>query len=152
MMSGSENPMSDSLDIRDLLVAISRMPEGRRTRGEMWYESQKEHWIGWLLDYQGGGAYGRKVRGRRDAKRVYNQLQCPDMVIYLAKESGVGPGLIRKAKRAAAKGGSTTRSASKCGAIREILPWNLVLEALLKSGYLPATAVDEVARGAVPRG
>ena len=46
--------MNESLDIRDLLVAISRVPEGRRTRGRVWYESQKEHWIGWLLDNQGG--------------------------------------------------------------------------------------------------
>jgi hypothetical protein len=144
--------MSDSLDIRDLLVAISRMPEGRRTRGKVWYESQKERWIGWLLDYQGGGAYGRKVHGRRDAERVYNQLQCPDMLIYLAKESGVSPGRIREAKRAAGKGGSKARLAAKCGAVREILSWSLVLEALLKSGHLPATAVEDLASGAVERG
>lgn len=144
--------MNDSLDICDLLVAISRMPEGRRTRRKVWYESQKEHWIGWLLDYQGGGAYGRKIHGCRDAKRVYNQLQCPDMLIYLAKESGVSPGLIRKASRAAGKGGSNARLAAKCGAVRDILPWSLVLEALMKSGHLPATAMEELARGAASRG
>ncbi len=144
--------MNDFLDIRDLLVAISRMPEGRRTRGAVWYESQKEHWIGWLLDYQGGGAYGRKVHGRRDAERVYNQLQCPDMLIYLAKESGVSPGRIREAKRAAGKGGSKARLAAKCRAIRKILPWSLVLKALLESGHLPAMAVEELASGAAERG
>ena len=36
MTRGLEDPKSDSLDIRDLLVAISRMPEGRRARGKVW--------------------------------------------------------------------------------------------------------------------
>jgi hypothetical protein len=48
--------------------------------------------------------------------------------------------------------GQRTKSAAKCRAIRKILPWSLVLEALLKSGHLPATAVEELASGAAERG
>lgn len=25
-----------------------------------WYSSQKEHWLGWLAEYSGPGAYGRQ--------------------------------------------------------------------------------------------
>ncbi len=139
--------MSDSLDIRDLLVAISRMAEGRRVRSDStWYESQKEHWIGWLLDYQGGGAYSRKSRGCREARLVYNRLQSPDMVLYLAKESGVSPARIREATREALALGPNSSGALTCGAIRKILTWKLVFKALLESGHLPVRAVEAVAR------
>jgi hypothetical protein len=93
--------MNEALDIRDLLVAISRIPEGRRMKSDsVWYESQKEHWIGWLLGYQGPGAYGRKRHDVSDAKSVYNRLVCPEMLLYLAKGSGVSAKLMREASNA----------------------------------------------------
>lgn len=35
-----------------------------------WYDTQKEHWLGWLADYDGPGYYGRQHRGAatRDAR------------------------------------------------------------------------------------
>lgn len=131
--------MTDPLDIRDLLVAISRMPEGRRLRSpEVWYESQKEHWIGWLLDYRSPGAYDRKVTAGRDAKFVYNRVVCPDLLLFLATGAGVDPKLVRQA-RAAARGAGTTQMAQS-GAIRRVLPWSTVLAALQASGLLPRNA------------
>jgi hypothetical protein len=42
----------DPTSIVELLIAISRLPEGRRrTQRGIWYESQKEHWVGWLFHY-----------------------------------------------------------------------------------------------------
>ena len=129
--------MDKTIDIRDLLVAISRMTEDRRVRSaSVWYESQKEHWIGWLLGYQGTGAYGRKRHDVSDAKRVYNRLACPSMLLYLAKGSGVSAKRIREASKAERKAGPTLMA--KCKAVRQHLPWSVVLEALLKSGHLPA--------------
>ena len=29
-----------------------------------WYRSQKEHWLGWLREYDGPGYYGRRDWGR----------------------------------------------------------------------------------------
>jgi hypothetical protein len=131
--------MDETIEIRDLLVAISRMPEGRRVRSDaVWYESQKEHWIGWLLDYKGPGAYGRKRHDVCDARRVYNRLVCPGMLLYLAKGSGVSAKLIREASTAERRAGPTLMA--KCKAVRAYLPWRVVLQALLRSGYLPARA------------
>lgn len=132
--------MTDSLDLRDLLVAISRMPEDKRVcRDSVWYESQKEHWIGWLLDYRSPGAYGRKVVSGRDARFVYNHVVCPDLLLFLAKGSGVSEQLIRAA-RAAARGAGTTQMAQSA-AIRKHIPWEMVLAALKSSGLLPRSAL-----------
>ncbi len=132
--------MTESLDIRDLLVAISRMPEDKRVcRESVWYESQKEHWIGWLLDYRSPGAYGRKVVSGRDAKFVYNHVVCPDLLLFLAKGSGVSERLVRAAREAARVAGPTEMAQS--GAIRKHIPWGVVLTALKSSGCLPRGAL-----------
>jgi len=38
----------------------------------VWYTSQKEHWLGWLSEYNGPGAYDRKIWRGRSAKFAYN--------------------------------------------------------------------------------
>ena len=47
--------------------------------GGAWYTSQKQHWLGWLRDYSGPGAYGRKAKAARGARFVYNHGQCAPM-------------------------------------------------------------------------
>jgi hypothetical protein len=131
--------MNDSLDIRDLLVAISRMPEDRRVRSSNWYESQKEHWIGWLLDYEGPGAYRRKNHGVSDARSVYNRLACPAMLLYLATGSGVSSRTLSAARAAERRAGPSKMS--KCSAIRSQIPWAVVREALRKCGHLPVRSL-----------
>ena len=131
--------MNDQLDIRDLLVAICRMKEDRRApSASKWYESQKEHWIGWLLDYQSPGAYDRKTQNQRDARCIYNRVVCPDLLLYLAKGSGVSATALRKARTAASLAGPTQMA--KAAAVRRELPWEVVLEALRNSGLLPKNA------------
>lgn len=124
----------DRLEIVDLLIAISRMPEGRRTRSQrVWWESQKEHWIGWLFHYNSAGAYGRKVVDGRDAKFVYNHIVCPGLLLFLAKGSGVDRRLISTATKAAK---AEATEMAKSGAIRRYVTWPIVLAALRRSGYL----------------
>ncbi|BFU89264.1 MAG: hypothetical protein NTAFB01_04510 [Nitrospira sp.] len=124
--------MEKALEIVELLIAISRLPEDRRKRGGAWYESQKEHWVGWLFHYNSPGAYGRKATAGRDAKFVYNHIVCPDLLTYLADASGVSRGLVRQAKRIASSGGTEM---ARAGAIRRIVPWDMVQTALLANGY-----------------
>ena len=124
--------MDRSLEILDLLIAISRLPEDRRRRSGVWYESQKEHWIGWLFDYNSRGAYGRKVTSGRDARFVYNHIVCPELLVYLADSSGVSRSLVRQAKKLAT---SDDNEMARAGAIRQIIPWEVVQEALLENGY-----------------
>ena len=40
------------------------------------YATQKEHWLGWLSEYNGPGYYGRKS-SHRSAEFVYNHIVCP---------------------------------------------------------------------------
>lgn len=124
--------MERSLEIVELLIAISRLPEGRRKRSIAWYESQKEHWVGWLFHYNTPGAYGRKVTTGRDARFVYNHVVCPGLLIYLADASGVSRQLVREATKVAA---SDAPDMAKAGRIRRIVPWELVQISLLKNGY-----------------
>ena len=124
--------MDRTLEIAELLIAISRLPEDRRLRRDVWYESQKEHWVGWLFHYNSPGAYGRKVTSGRDARFVYNHIVCPGLLAYLADASGVSRRLVRQAKQFAASEGTEM---ARSGAIRRIVPWELVQQALLANGY-----------------
>lgn len=123
------------MEIVDLLIAISRLPEDRRRHRDVWYESQKEHWMGWLFHYNSAGAYGRKVTKGREAKFVYNHIVCPGLLTYLADASGVSRDLVRAAKRVEQSGNASMQQA---GEIRRIIPWPIVSEALLDNGYLRA--------------
>jgi hypothetical protein len=53
----------------------------------VWYTSQKEHWLGWLSEYDGPGAYGRKRWMGRSAEFVYNHINCPPMVVMACGSS-----------------------------------------------------------------
>src|SRR5262245_11407403 len=77
---GLETCLSPSLECRFTMTvsnvtvaalrrAISRLPSDKPvvTPGK-WYKTQKEHWLGWLSEYHGPGAYGRRADTRRDAK------------------------------------------------------------------------------------
>lgn len=129
--------MEESIEIVRLLIAISRMAEGRRIRrGRVWYESQKEHWMDWLFNYNSPGAYARKVVHGRDAKFVYNHVVCPEMLTFLAEASGVDRRLVRQARSVLIRPISLMSKASE---IRKIVPWNVVLGAMKSNGYLGAT-------------
>ena len=123
------------MEIVELLIAISRLPEDRRRQRDVWYESQKEHWMGWLFHYNSAGAYGRKVTQGRYAKFVYNRIVCPGLLTYLADASGVSRRLVREAKRVEQSGNTSMQQA---GEIRRIIPWQLVSDALIENGYLRA--------------
>ena len=131
-MHRMDGPMTRSLEIVELLIAVSHLPEGRRTRRDVWYESQKEHWVGWLFHYNSSGAYGRKITSGRDAKFVYNHVVCPGLLTYLAGAAGVSPAVVRQARRIEASNDSLM---ARVGAIRRILPWELVQTALIANGY-----------------
>lgn len=90
----------------------------------VWYTTQKEHWLGWLSQYEGPGAYDRKVWRGRSAKFAYNHIGCPPMLLWLA-EAGVIPRTqVLAAKRHAL---STARTrATHCAVLRSILPWSLI--------------------------
>lgn len=93
----------------------------------VWYKTQHEHWLGWLREYDGPGAYGR-ANSNRTAEFVYNHIVNPQMLVYLAEASGVDPILIATATRRALAGKATMSSMS--GAIRSVLTWSVIEAAL----------------------
>ena len=101
---------------------------GTWTNEGVWYTSQKQHWIGWLGEYNGPGFYGRKATAGRSAEFVYRHVVCPPMLIWLAEATGVNHSIVMAAKRAAL---AAKRSlASKCAAIRKVIPWQLIEDRL----------------------
>jgi hypothetical protein len=125
--------MEESTEIVELLIAISHLPEDRRRRRNSWYESQKEHWMGWLFHYNSPGAYNRKTTQGRDARFVYNHIVCPGLLTYLADASGVSRRLVGEARRIEKMDKTEMQRA---GEIRRIIPWGLVHGALVENGYL----------------
>jgi len=72
----SGGPVADSLE-----RALASTPVR-----PVWYETQKQHWEGWLREYD--GAYGRSAWDRT-AESVYNHIQCAPMLLWLAEAGGI---------------------------------------------------------------
>lgn len=88
--------------------------------------SHRQHWTGWLAEYEGPGYYERG-RKKRDARFIYQHLHCAPMVIWLAELAGVPQAKIKQAIKAAAPDPESYRdSPGAAAAARRILPWSLV--------------------------
>lgn len=98
--------------------------------GRVWYQSQKEHLLGWLDHYDSGGAYDRKHPGQ-DARHFYTHFQCVQGLLWLAEALGEERDVLEQAARAAQDAGRN--SAAQCGAFRRMVPWTRV-ESLLALG------------------
>ncbi len=92
-----------------------------------WYTTQKDHWLGWLGEYSGPGAYGRATGKRRDAKHVYNHIVEPKMLLWLIAAAGVNARLASAARRASTKPHAMQQ---KSAVIRKHVPWEELAAAL----------------------
>jgi hypothetical protein len=123
-----ESPITDRFSVR----WRSLRGEGQREREDPWYDNQRQHWLRWLEQYGGPGAYGRKDSDR-SAQFVYRQVVNPKMLVYLAEASGVSKKVIAAGVRAALAKHTSTMAAMS-GAFRREVPWEMVEAALLGSG------------------
>jgi len=115
--------------IAQLLTAIRKLPsDPPMERPGIWYTTQKQHWLGWLREDNGPGAYGR-TNCRRDAKFVYNHIVNPYMLLWLMDAAGLSRTLVRKASRAAAAA-SRSSLQTQARAVRRHVPWPVVEQAL----------------------
>lgn len=96
---------------------------------KVWYKTQKEHWLGWISEYDGPGAYGRTKWGDKDACYVYNHVQCAPMLLWLAEALFIPRPILIKAKRAVINSGKS--GASQCSALRKVIPWEMVYAKLI---------------------
>lgn len=99
--------------------------------GNAWYGSQKEHWLGWLAEYDGPGAYGRQSGKPRDARYIYNHIQCAPMLFWLAEALDISDETLEGAFDVVVA--APDWNASQCAAFRKLVPWEDV-EALLSAG------------------
>jgi hypothetical protein len=95
---------------------------------EVWYSSQKEHWMVWLSEYGGPGFYGRKDSSVRTAELVYNRIGNPQMILWLAEAAGIAKRNLLVGKRAALAGPRNRNS--HCALIRKAIPWPVIEERL----------------------
>jgi hypothetical protein len=87
----------------------------------VWYTSQKQHWQGWLSQYNTPGAYNRKRWTGRSAEFAYNHIGCPPMLLWLAEAAGLPRSQILATKRAALS--ARRNRATHCAVIRKAIPW-----------------------------
>lgn len=119
----AENPVT----ITKFINAIRRLPSDEPIdRPGVWYRTQKEHWLGWLGNYDGPGAYGR-INWNRDAKFAYNHVVCPELLLYLIRAIPLDPETVAAAEVVAKNGKSLME---KAGAIRRVVPWEMIHQAL----------------------
>jgi deoxyribodipyrimidine photolyase-like uncharacterized protein len=119
-----EKEVSVSMFIKAIKPLASDSPV---ENARVWYRTQKEHWLGWLNEYEGPGAYGRKTGIRRDAKSVYNHVVCPELLMYLIRAIPLHPELVKAAEKAYLTGSSKME---KSGAIRKVVAWKEIYKAL----------------------
>ncbi len=116
--------MRDTISIQKFRAAIQSLASDKPSNNPaVWYRTQKEHWLGWLKEYNGPGAYGRQTGRRRDARYAYNHIVNPQMLMWLIEASKVPKELVAAARQAAADGATMMQQS---GAIRRHVPWEVV--------------------------
>lgn len=136
--------MTESLSIAEFIRVIEKLPsDGPIVRPGIWYTTQKEHWLGWLAEYDEPGAYRRISGQRRDARYAYNHIVEPKMLTWLVEAVGMEPDLVEAVKRASTEG-DTMMACS--GAIRRLAPWERVFATMHDNGMVSRGTTDNSAR------
>lgn len=77
----------DAISISRFLAAVRRLPSdspvASGTPGYNNYQTQREHWLGWLDPNSTTGTYSRQSGKGRDARYVYNHIVEPKMLLWL---------------------------------------------------------------------
>ncbi len=117
------------ISIGKFITAIRRLPSDKpKVTPGKWYRTQKEHWLGWLAEYHGPGAYARTgPASARDARFAYNHIVEVKMLLWLIEAAGVPRAAVQKARVAAARASTLS---SKSAAVRKRVPWEMVHESL----------------------
>jgi hypothetical protein len=78
-----------------------------------WYRSQKEHWLGWLREYDGPGYYGRRDWGRS-----------AEFVLWLGEAAGIPSRVVAAAAEAALA--ARPVQGSRSARIRRVISWAMI--------------------------
>lgn len=105
------------------LPSDPEVPKG--TQGYNRYSTQRDHWLGWLGLTPGSGSYLRAPE--ESARKIYNRIGEPKMLLWLIAAASVEPRFAVRAKLAAS---AATSLSSQCKAIRQVVPYSVVADAL----------------------
>ncbi|MEH2497859.1 putative restriction endonuclease [Bradyrhizobium sp. AZCC 1678] len=106
------------LSREDLLSAISVLPDQNRLLPRPY----KQQWLDWLSGYDGPGFYGRE-NSDRTARFIFNRLNNPAMILWLAEASGVDQTLIRQAARFPR---TNANKQTQAASVRNIISWEII--------------------------
>ena len=121
----------EAVSIKRFIQAIEPLPADKPVDDpHKWYKTQKEHWLGWLGEYDGPGAYGRQIK-KREAKFAYNHIVEPKMLLWLIKAAGVKAELVKAAECDCGKASSMPQGAA---AVRRHVPWEEIAATLWPAG------------------
>lgn len=113
-----------SISVSKLIRSIRKLPEDAPVDDtKKWYRTQKEHWLGWLAEYDTKGAYGRNTSVERDARYAYNHIVEPKMLLWLIEAAGIDAALVRQAKRKTTHGSTMMQQSA---AVRRLVPWEMM--------------------------
>lgn len=90
-------------------------------RGRATYNDQKHHWTRWLTEYQPSD---------RPAVKIYNSINCPTMLFWLAEALGKDRVKLRVAYNAALT--AAVNQPAQSAAIRRSMPWSEI-----RAGIIP---------------
>lgn len=91
--------------------------------GRATYRDQKHHWVRWLSQYQSP---------ERSARAIYNTINCPPMLFWLAEASGAPKDKLVAAFKCAVI--APPNQPSQTAAIRRVLPFETVVTKLKAKG------------------
>ena len=116
--------MPKEINLKQLIQAIQKLPSDKpQNFPGKWYRTQKEHWLGWLREYHGPGAYRRQVGKKRNAKFAYNRIVEYKMLLWLIKAAKINPRLVKAAQAAS---GRVNTMQEKSAAVRKHVSWKEV--------------------------
>lgn len=116
VVNSLEKPDDDTAPLTAMLENSLDVGPGR---GRATYHDQKHHWTRWLNDYQCPD---------RPAKRVYNAINCPTMLFWLAEAVGVERRCLVSAIHAAEA--APSNQISQTAAIRRVIVWGSICHQL----------------------
>lgn len=92
--------------------------------GKALYLSQKQHWQQWLENHMRRETFGATQDSPRTAAFIYNRIMCPPMLYWLAEGVRV-PDIYLDAGYTAVLA-ARPHPASRCVALRWIVPWKMI--------------------------
>ena len=124
--------LTSLISVQTFIAAIRELPADKPShQSGVWYETEKEHWLGWLVHYHTEGAYGRKASKKRDACFAYTHIVNWQMLEWLIRAAGVDAALVKQAQRNALNG---NRLQEKAAAIRRVVSWETMASVLWPAG------------------